>query len=147
MSDTVSPTLDNLSEGGPPLPAVRRSSPRPANVDASVYAEADADRLAFWADKARRLTWAEPFTQVLDWSNAPFAKWFADGKLNVAVNCLDRHVEAGLGDRVAFHFEGEPGDTRTDHLPGADGGGLPGRERPRPTSACRRATGSRSTCR
>ena len=50
---------------------------------------------------------------MLDWSNPPFAKWYADGTLNAAYNCLDRHVEAGHGDRVAFYFEGEPGDTRT----------------------------------
>ena len=57
-------------------------------------------------------TWAEPWSEVLDW-DLPFAKWFVGGKLNVAVNCVDRHVDAGLGDRVAFHWEGEPGDTRT----------------------------------
>ncbi|MCK9916470.1 MULTISPECIES: acetate--CoA ligase [Microbacterium] len=96
----------------------RRFPPSPefaaaANVTADIYREADADRLAFWADKAARLDWAEPWTQVLDWSDPPFAKWFVGGRLNVAVNCLDRHVAAGLGDRVAYHFEGEPGDTRT----------------------------------
>ncbi|MCU1473049.1 acetate--CoA ligase [Amnibacterium sp.] len=112
MTDTVSSTLDNLSHEDRRFPPSSEFAAA-ANVTAEAYAEADADRLAFWADKARRLTWAEPFTQVLDWSNAPFATWFADGKLNVAVNCLDRHVEAGLGDRVAFFFEGEPGDTRT----------------------------------
>lgn len=79
-----------------------------------LYERADADREGFWADQARELlTWQKPFTQVLDWSNPPFAKWFADGELNIAYNCLDRHVEAGEGDRVAYHFEGEPGDTRT----------------------------------
>ncbi|TIH40755.1 acetate--CoA ligase [Subtercola vilae] len=83
-----------------------------ANVTAAAYAEASADNLAFWAKQAERLTWAEPFTQTLDWSTAPFAKWFVGGTLNVAVNCLDRHVAAGLGDRVAYYFEGEPGDTR-----------------------------------
>ncbi|MEN9693334.1 MAG: hypothetical protein RLZZ330_978, partial [Actinomycetota bacterium] len=71
------------------------------------------DRLAFWDKQAARLTWQTPWTQTLDWSNAPFAKWFVGGKLNVAYNCVDRHVENGLGDRVAFHFEGEPGDTQT----------------------------------
>ena len=76
-----------------------------------LYEAAAADRLGFWADQARRLHWHEPFTQVLDWSNPPFAKWFADGKLNVAYNCLDRHVLAGNGDRVAIHWQGEPGDT------------------------------------
>src|SRR5690606_18696402 len=75
---------------------------------------AASDREGFWAEQSRELlTWATPFTRVLDWSNPPFAKWFDDGELNVAYNCLDRHVEAGHGDRVAFHFEGEPGDTRT----------------------------------
>ncbi len=79
-----------------------------------LYEAAAADRLAFWADQSRELLhWHTPFTQTLDWSDAPFAKWFADGKLNVAYNCLDRHVEAGNGDRVAIHWEGEPGDTRT----------------------------------
>ncbi|WP_372500441.1 acetate--CoA ligase [Mumia quercus] len=85
-----------------------------ANATAATYAEADADRLAFWADAARRLDWAEPFTEVLDWSNPPFAKWFADGTLNASYNCVDRHVEAGRGDKVAFHWVGEPADdTRT----------------------------------
>jgi acetyl-CoA synthetase len=78
-----------------------------------IYAEAKADRLAFWAKQANRLHWHKPFTQVLDWSEAPFARWFHDGELNISYNCLDRHVEAGNGDRVAIHFEGEPGDTRT----------------------------------
>ncbi|KAA6214869.1 acetate--CoA ligase [Streptomyces albofaciens JCM 4342] len=83
-----------------------------ANVTAEAYEQAAADRLGFWAAQAKRLTWATEPTETLDWSNPPFAKWFADGKLNVAYNCVDRHVENGLGDRVAIHFEGEPGDTR-----------------------------------
>ncbi|MGA5559798.1 acetate--CoA ligase [Streptomyces platensis] len=83
-----------------------------ANVTAAAYEQAAADRLGFWAEQAERLSWETAPTQTLDWSNAPFAKWFADGKLNVAYNCVDRHVENGLGDRVAIHFEGEPGDTR-----------------------------------
>jgi len=79
----------------------------------SLYEEAAADRLGFWAKQARELiTWETPFTKTLDWSNPPFAKWFDDGTLNVAYNCLDRHVEAGNGDRVAIYWEGEPGDTR-----------------------------------
>tara|TARA_B100000519_G_scaffold47280_2_gene37947 strand:+ start:3955 stop:5946 length:1992 start_codon:yes stop_codon:yes gene_type:complete len=84
-----------------------------ANVTAAAYVEAEQDRTAFWEDKARRLTWSTPWTQALDWSDPPFARWFVGGELNVAYNCLDRHVEAGLGDRVAYYFEGEPGDTRT----------------------------------
>jgi acetyl-CoA synthetase len=84
-----------------------------ANVTAEVYEEADRDRPAFWGKQAERITWAEPFTEVLDWSNPPFAKWFVGGKLNASVNCVDRHVEAGHGDRVAYHWVGEPeGDTR-----------------------------------
>ncbi|MGN6331963.1 MAG: acetate--CoA ligase [Motilibacteraceae bacterium] len=84
-----------------------------ANVTAEWYQRAAEDRLGFWADQARRLTWEREWDQVLDWSDPPFAKWYVGGKLNVAYNCLDRHVEAGLGDRVAYHWEGEPGDTRT----------------------------------
>lgn len=83
-----------------------------ANVTKAAYTEAEADRLGFWAAQARRLTWDVEPTETLDWTNPPFAKWFADGKLNVAYNCVDRHVEAGNGDRVAIHFEGEPGDSR-----------------------------------
>jgi acetyl-CoA synthetase len=83
-----------------------------ANVTAETYAEAEADFEGFWAEQAERLSWQTKPTQVLDWSNPPVAKWFADGGLNAAYNCLDRHVEAGNGDRVAFYFEGEPGDTR-----------------------------------
>jgi len=79
-----------------------------------IYAEADADRPAFWAKQARELlTWSKDFTQALDWSKPPFAKWFVGGEVNAAYNALDRHVENGLGERVAVYFEGEPGDTRT----------------------------------
>jgi len=84
-----------------------------ANAHASLYAEAENDRMGFWAEQARRLQWDTPFEGVLDWSDAPFAKWFTGGKLNVAVNCVDRHVADGFGDQIALHFEGEPGDTRT----------------------------------
>jgi acetyl-CoA synthetase len=84
-----------------------------ANVDASWYARADADYEGFWAEQAGRLHWDKPWDQILDWTNPPFAKWFVGGELNVAYNCVDRHVEAGKGDKVAYHFEGEAGDTRT----------------------------------
>ena len=105
-------TLENL------LSEERRFAPPEAfaahaNVTEAAYAEADADRLGFWETQARRLTWTKPWDQVLDWSNPPFAKWFVGGELNIAYNCLDRHVEAGKGDKVAIHWEGEPGDTRT----------------------------------
>src|SRR5699024_1598847 len=84
-----------------------------ANATAELYDQAEADRLGFWADQAQRISWDTAFDDVLDWSDAPFAKWFTGGKLNAAYNCVDRHVEAGLGDRVAYYFEGEGGDTRT----------------------------------
>ena len=95
-----------------------RSFPPPAafaaaaNGKASLYDEAEADRLAYWERQARELEWAKPWHTVLEWE-LPFAKWFVGGEINITVNCLDRHVEAGRGNRVAFHFEGEPGDTRT----------------------------------
>jgi acetyl-CoA synthetase len=84
-----------------------------ANVDASWYARADADYEGFWAEQAGRLHWDKPWDRILDWTNPPFAKWFVGGELNVAYNCVDRHVEAGKGSKVAYHFEGEAGDTRT----------------------------------
>ena len=111
MSDTDQ-TLANL------LKEDRRFEPPAdlaahANLTADAYDAAAKDREGFWAEQAQRITWAEPFTQVLDWSDPPFAKWYVGGKLNAAYNCVDRHVEAGRGDRVAFHFVGEPvGDTR-----------------------------------
>ncbi|MEV2222008.1 acetate--CoA ligase [Nocardia vinacea] len=92
----------------PPDPAFAAS----ANADAALYDRAAADQLEFWAEQARRLHWHQPWTQVLDWSDAPVAKWFVDGKLNVAYNCVDRHVLDGYGEQVAIHWEGEPGDSR-----------------------------------
>ncbi len=93
----------------PPAPDFAAS----AIATPALAAAAADDRLGFWAEQARALHWHTPFTRTLDWSDAPVARWFDDGALNVAYNCLDRHVEAGLGDRVAIHWEGEPGDTRT----------------------------------
>jgi acetyl-CoA synthetase len=108
----MSETLANLLQENrqfPPPPELAAS----ANVTADAYAVAEADRLAFWAEQARRLHWTKEWDQVLDWSDPPFAKWFVGGQLNIAYNCLDRHLEAGRGDKVAYHWEGEPGDTRT----------------------------------
>ncbi|WP_204456149.1 acetate--CoA ligase [Actinokineospora baliensis] len=106
------PTLDNLStESRVFAPAEEFSAA--ANVGAAAYERGSADREAFWAEQAERLTWDTRWERVLDWDDAPFAKWFVGGKLNVAANCVDRHVEAGLGDRVAIHWVGEPGDSRT----------------------------------
>lgn len=85
-----------------------------SEASADLYTSAKEDRVEFWADKAREYVhWHKPFTETLDWSTPPFAKWFADGELNVAYNCLDRHVLAGNGDRIAIHWEGEPGDSRS----------------------------------
>ena len=83
-----------------------------ANLKSDAYAAAEADRLGYWEAQARRLDWDTEWTETLDWSNAPVAKWFVGGKLNASVNCVDRHVANGKGDKVAIYFEGEPGDTR-----------------------------------
>ncbi|MFB2555225.1 acetate--CoA ligase [Herbiconiux liangxiaofengii] len=107
-------TIDNL------LHETRRFPPAPefaanAVATAELYRQAD-DPEAFWATQARELLhWHKPFSdeRTLDWSNPPFATWFDDGELNVAYNCLDRHVEAGNGDRVALNWEGEPGDSKS----------------------------------
>jgi acetyl-CoA synthetase len=85
---------------------------RQANAQAEIYERADRDYLEYWASWARTLEWMKPFSKTLEW-NEPFARWFGDGELNVSVNCLDRHVRAGRGDKIAFYFEGEPGDRRT----------------------------------
>jgi acetyl-CoA synthetase len=108
MSEALANLLNETRQFPPPAELAAH-----ANVTADAYAEAEADRLAFWGRQAERLTWAKQWDQVLDWSRPPFAKWFVGGQLNVAYNCLDRHVEAGRGDKVAIHWEGEPGDSRT----------------------------------
>jgi acetyl-CoA synthetase len=81
-------------------------------TDASIHERATEEPEDFWAEQAEALSWDQKWDQVLDWSNPPFAKWFVGGKLNVAYNCVDRHVEAGHGDRVAFHWRGEEGEER-----------------------------------
>ena len=83
-----------------------------ANADASLYAHAEQDRIAFWEEQASALVWEKKWDKALEW-NAPFAQWFVGGKINATVSALDRHVAEGHGGRTAFHFEGEPGDTRT----------------------------------
>jgi acetyl-CoA synthetase len=80
-----------------------------ANLKAGAYERAADDRLGFWEEQARRLDWDKPWDTVLEWK-APFAKWFVGGTLNASVNCVDRHVAAGRGDKVAFHWVGEPAD-------------------------------------
>jgi len=106
------PTIEALLAEGrtfPPPDGFRASA---LVSDASLHAEADADFEAFWAREAESLDWIERWSTVLEWE-APYAKWFVGGKLNVSYNCLDRHVASGHGDQVAYHWEGEPGDTRT----------------------------------
>ena len=109
---TNNPTIQELSHED-------RSFPPPAdfaaaaNAQAVEYEKAAADRIGYWEEQAQRISWETPFDTVLDWSDRPFAKWFVGGRLNAAYNCVDRHVENGLGDRVAYYFEGESGDTRT----------------------------------
>ncbi len=80
--------------------------------DPAVYRRAEEAGPDFWAEQAGALDWFRPWDRILEW-DLPFARWFVGGTLNVSYNCLDRHVAAGRGDKVAFHWEGEPGDTRT----------------------------------
>jgi acetyl-CoA synthetase len=109
--DSSGDSIENLGHENRHFPPSAEFAAQ-ANYKADIYAKADADRLAFWESQARELTWDQPWSTVLDWQ-VPYAKWFVGGKLNASVNALDRHVAAGRGNRVAFHFEGEPGDTRT----------------------------------
>ncbi|HEX9044106.1 MAG TPA: acetate--CoA ligase [Candidatus Limnocylindrales bacterium] len=108
----ASPEIENLlleNRTFPPDPAFAAQ----ANAKADLYEEAARDPVAFWERLAReRLSWYTPFAKTLEW-DLPFAKWFGGGWLNVTYNCIDRHVERGLGDKVAYHWIGEPGDTRT----------------------------------
>src|SRR5699024_10416667 len=120
MADHTSSGADEAAQGLENLLTEDRRFPpaeafaAQANAGQDHYDKAAADRLGFWSDQARdQVSWSQDFTEVLDWSEAPKARWFADGKLNAAYNAVDRHVEAGLGDRVAIYFEGEPGDSTT----------------------------------
>ena len=103
-------SIENLSSESRTFPPSSEFAAQ-ANADASLYAHADKDRLAFWEEQAGALQWEKKWGKTLQW-DAPFAQWFVGGKINATVNALDRHVAEGNGDRVAFHFEGEPGDTR-----------------------------------
>jgi acetyl-CoA synthetase len=113
MSDESSGTLENLATEErrfePPSDFAER-----ANLTKEAYDEAEADRLAFWEKQAGGLDWHTRWDKVLDWDNPPFAKWFVGGKLNAAYNCVDRHVENGAGDKVAYHWVGEPEDDARD---------------------------------
>jgi acetyl-CoA synthetase len=115
-------SVEQRSQGGPEIEnllAERRTFPpapafsAQANAKPGIYEEAERDYVAFWERLAReRISWTKPFDKALEW-DLPFAKWFVGGELNIAYNCVDRHVENGLGNKVAYHWIGEPGDTRT----------------------------------
>ena len=110
MSDATIEVYESEARRFPPPPDFAASA---LVSDSSLYKEAEADYEAFWARQARELiTWNSDFHTTLDW-DLPFAKWFDGGTLNVSENCLDRHVAAGRGDKIAYHWEGEPGDVRT----------------------------------
>ena len=141
-----SPEIENLlaeSRTFPPDPAFAAQ----ANAKADLYEEAERDFEAFWAKRAReRIDWSKPFETTLEW-DLPFAKWFVGGELNVSYNCVDRHVERGLGDKVAYHWIGEPGDTRTLTYARPPARGQQGGQRAPRARRREPATGSRSTCR
>ena len=109
MSDETLGVFASENRSFPPSTAFAHQ----ANAHADLYDQASADFEGFWGSQASQLEWSKPWNQILDWSKAPVAQWFVGGEVNAAVNCLDRHVAAGLGNRVAIHFEGEPGDSRT----------------------------------
>ena len=104
-------SIENLSSESRTFPPSSEFAAQ-ANADASLYAHADKDRLAFWEEQASALQWEKKWDKTLQW-DAPFAQWFVGGKINATVNALDRHVADGNGNRIAFHFEGEPGDTKS----------------------------------
>ena len=106
-----SESLENLSTENRTFPPSSAFATQ-ANASADLYAHADKDRLAFWDEQASALNWHKKWDKTLQW-DSPFAQWFVGGQINASVNAVDRHVAEGNGDRIAFHFEGEPGDTRT----------------------------------
>ena len=110
MSDQ---TIEEFYVENRTFPPLQEFQSKALTTDRVLYEEAEADYESFWARQARELlTWSKDFHTTLDW-DLPYAKWFVGGELNISYNCLDRHVEKGNGDKVAFHWEGEPGDTRT----------------------------------
>lgn len=106
----MSEALSNLGHENRTFPPTKEFASQ-ANAKQEIYERADKDYLAFWEEQANNLFWHKKWDQVLDWQS-PFAKWFVDGKLNASYNALDRHVLEGRGDRIAFLFEGEPGDSK-----------------------------------
>ena len=111
MSEAESHIAGLLPEGRvfPPPPEFTAQA---VVSDAAIYEKGDKDFEGFWAEQAETLTWFKKWDRVLDWQ-PPWVKWFEGGQLNAAYNCLDRHVEAGGGDKVAYYWEGEPGEKRT----------------------------------
>jgi len=106
----VSEALSNLGQENRTFPPTKEFASQ-ANAKQEIYERADKDYLAFWEEQAGNLYWHKKWDQVLDWQS-PFAKWFIGGKLNASYNALDRHVLEGRGNRIAFLFEGEPGDSK-----------------------------------
>src|SRR5712691_8425177 len=103
--------LETFAQEGRTFPPPAEFAAQANAKDLAIYERADRDFEGFWAEHARTLEWRKPFTKVLEW-DPPYAKWFLGGELNISENCLDRHVKAGRGTKVAFHWEGEPGDAR-----------------------------------
>jgi acetyl-CoA synthetase len=108
----VEPAIENLYREGRTFPPPQEFAAHALVNDAAIYDEAEKDVEAWWESHADRLRWMRRWDTTMEW-NPPHAKWFLGGQLNVSDNCLDRHIEDGYGDQVAFHWEGEPGDTRT----------------------------------
>ncbi|HWC44291.1 MAG TPA: AMP-binding protein, partial [Actinomycetota bacterium] len=107
-----SPAIENLFSEARTFPPPDEFKADALVKDMSLHERAEQDLEGFWTEQAERLRWTKPWDRVLEW-DLPFAKWFVGGQLNVSDNCLDRHVDNGDGDKVAYHWEGEPGDTRT----------------------------------
>ena len=105
------PAIENLFREGRSFPPPAEFAAQALVSDESLYEQAEADPEAWWESHAKQLRWMRPWDTTVEW-NPPHVKWFLGGQLNVSDNCLDRHVDDGHGDQVAYHWEGEPGDTR-----------------------------------
>src|SRR5947209_3041508 len=112
MANDIESTLSEKRVFAPPPDFAARAQVKSLDEYEALYARAAADLEGFWAEEARRLDWMRPFTQILDESKTPFVRWFADGQLNLAANCLDRHLQT-RADKPALVWVGEPGDRRT----------------------------------
>ena len=111
-TETKSSTaLETFSREDRSFPPPKEFAAQANAKDPAIYERAEKDLEGFWAEQAKSLTWRKPFAKVLEWE-APYAKWFSGGELNISENCLDRHVKAGKGSKIAYYWEGEPGDSR-----------------------------------